>query len=202
MAPLAPPGRSVVSISPVSRLMSSRSPCAVSPTSSIPDGVGNIGPPSSSTSSGGRVVVGARGRVVVGAGRVVSTASCSGTVSADLVERRRRSTGRQITAGLGDHPDDADDDGHAGTDAQATSLSAVEWWTPGRLRHRRFERDMPLSCRLLNELDLDPLAHSPTITPQRRPAVGSEPPREEASPGASATLVVERTHGELAGTAG
>ena len=120
-----------------------------------------------------------------------------------LVERRRRSTGRQVTAGLRDHPDDADDDGHTGTDAHATAFSAVEWWTPGRLRHRRFERDMPLSCRLLNELDLDPLAHSPTITPQRRPAVGSEQRlATEASPGASATLVVQRTHGELAGTAG
>ena len=65
-----------------------------------------------------RVVVVARGRVVDGAGRVVSTESCSGDAVGRFVERRRRRTGRQVTAGLGDHPDDPDHDGHTGTDAQ------------------------------------------------------------------------------------
>ena len=178
--------------------MSSRSPCDVSPTSSKPDGVGNIGPPSSSTTNGGRVVVVARCRVVVGAGSVVSTAICSGRLSAALLQRRRRSTGRQVTAaGLRDHPDDSDGDCDTGADADAAAFSAIEWRTPWRLRHGRFERDMALARPLLNELDLDPLAHSPSITPQHRPAVGSEA-RVEASPSPSATLWFnERTGSSL-----
>ena len=105
-----------------------------------------------------------------------------------LLQRRRRRTGRQVTAaGLRDHPDDSDGDRDTGTDADAAASSAIEWRTPWRLRHGRFERDMALARPLLNELDLDPLAHSPSITPQHRPAVGSEA-REEASPGPSATL--------------
>ena len=101
--PAAPPGMSVVVISPVSRSMSSRSPCAVSPTSWIPVGSATSARRARSTTSGGPVVVVVRGRVVDGArpGRVdgeLLPASCQAIHRASTTahwSRGHRRTGRR-----------------------------------------------------------------------------------------------------------